>query len=97
MNDGRPLHPGQVKALLVKILTEGGNVEFRPHARQEMENDGITELQVVSVLRGGVVEPAEFINNEWRYRVRVPPLYVVVTLMAETHTAVVTAWKRTKP
>jgi hypothetical protein len=25
--------------LLVKILTESGNVEFRPHARQEMAKE----------------------------------------------------------
>ena len=97
MNDGSVLRPSQAKALLVKILTEGGNVEFRPHARQEMAKDGITELQVLSVLRGGVVEPAESINGEWRYRVRVLPIYVVVTFIAQTYMAVVTAWKRKRP
>jgi hypothetical protein len=97
MNDGDALTPTEAKALLVKILTEGGIVEYRPHARQEMAKDGITEAKVVSVLKGGVVEPAEFVNGEWRYRVRVLPIYVVVTFIAETHTAVVTAWKRKRP
>ena len=93
MNDGGPLHPSKAKALIVKILEEG-RVEFRPHARQEMQADGITEQVAISVLRGGVVEPAEQRNNEWRYRVRRLPIFVVVTFVTETHTAVVTAWKR---
>ncbi len=52
---------------------------------------------MLGVLRGGVVEPAEFINGEWRYRVRALPIYAVVTFIAQTRTAVVTAWKRKRP
>ena len=94
MNDGSALSPTAAKALLVKILTEGGRVEIRPHAHKEMADDGITEVEVFGVLRGGVVEPAERRSNEWRYRVRRSKVYVVVTFVAETHTAVVTAWRK---
>ena len=94
MNSGRALKPAEAKALLVKILIDGGSVEFRPHARREMAKDAITEAEVLEVLRGGVVEPAEWENGEWRYRARRTTVYVVVTFLAETHTAVVTAWKR---
>ena len=94
MNDGRrPLTPPQAKALLVTILDQG-RVEFRPHARKAMKERGITEAAAVAVMRGGVVEPAEMHSNEWRYRVRVLPVYVVVTFITETHTAVVTAWRK---
>jgi hypothetical protein len=54
----------------------------------------IPEAEVMEVLRGGVVEPAEWENVEWRYRVRRAKTYVVVTFLAETHTAAVTAWRR---
>ncbi len=94
MNDGDALTPDQAKALLVTILVEGGNIEFRPHARKAMAEDSITESEVMEVLRGGVVEPAEWENDEWRYRVRRQKTFVVVTFLAETHTAVVTAWRR---
>jgi hypothetical protein len=94
MNDGDALTPNQAKALLVAIVTQGGSIEFRPHARKEMAKDSIPEAEVMEVLRGGVVEPAEWENDEWRYRVRRQKTYVVVTFLAETHTAVVTAWRR---
>jgi hypothetical protein len=67
MNDGEALKPDRAKALLVKILTEDGIVEIRPHARKEMANDQILEAEVMEVLRGGAVEPAEWENKEWRY------------------------------
>ncbi len=47
------------------------------------------------MLRGGVwSNPPNGENGEWRYRVRRAKTYVVVTFLAETHTAVVTAWRR---
>ncbi len=48
---------------------------------------------VVHVLRAGVVEPAEWINGQWRYRVRAQKLYVVVRLRSETALRVITAWR----
>jgi hypothetical protein len=96
MNDGGPLTPTAARALIVKILTEGGRVEFRPPARQEMAKDKITVLEALGVLRGGVVEPAERRSDEWRYRVRRSLVHVVVTFVAETHTAVVTAWRKAR-
>jgi hypothetical protein len=61
-----------------------------------MAKDGITVDQLFAVLRGGVVEPAEFVRGTWRYRVRQSRLYVVVAFDSKTRTVVVTAW-RTKP
>jgi hypothetical protein len=45
------------------------------------------------VLRGGVVEPAEFTNQSWRYRVRQGRRFVVVTFRSESWTVVVTVWR----
>jgi hypothetical protein len=53
----------------VQIL-EHGTVEFSGHARKEMEADGISEGEVVGVLRGGVAESGEHERGSWRYRVR---------------------------
>ena len=58
-----------------------------------MANDGITVDEVLQVLRGGVVEPAEFRRDSWRYRVRQGKRYAVVTFRSETRTVVVTVWR----
>ena len=62
-----------------------------------MANDKIPEAEVMETLRGWSVlwsNPPNGENGEWRYRVRRAKTYVVVTFLAETHTAVVTAWRR---
>jgi hypothetical protein len=88
-----PLTPPAAKALLIQIL-ETGRVEFSPHALQEMAADHLSNAEVVAVLRGGVVEPAEFVRDSWRYRVRAAAVYAVVAFRSETWTVVVTAWRR---
>jgi len=88
-----PLTSSDAKHLLVKIL-ESGRVEISGHARTEMNNDNINDQDVYLVLRGGVVEPAGFERGSWRYRVRGTRLYVVVCFRSETHTVVVTAWRK---
>lgn len=69
------------------------------HALSEMAKDSMDMVDVANVLRGGVVEPAEWENGAWRYRVRTPRgLWVVVEFPedAEDELVVVTAW-RVKP
>jgi len=88
-----PLTSDQTKKLLVAILVSGV-VQFTGHARREMAGDGITEDEVIGVLRGGVVEPAEFENDRWRCRVRRTKTYVVVQFASSTKTLVVTAWRK---
>ena len=74
------------------ILTHGG-VRFSRHAFEEMKADGLTTPDVLNVLRGGVVEPPEFEQGTWRYRVRTPVAYVVVAFRSEEELVVVTAWR----
>jgi hypothetical protein len=87
-----PLHPPEAKTRLLEIL-ETGRVDISPHAWREMQADGMTIQDVFQVLRGGVVEPAEFQNQSWRYRIRQGTRYAVVTFRSETWTVVVTVWR----
>jgi hypothetical protein len=48
------------------------------------------------VLRAGVVDPAEFENGSWRYRVRTQMIVVVTAFRSETEIRVVTAWRMKK-
>ena len=50
-------------------------------------------VDAINVLRGGIVEPGEFENGSWRYRVRTQRMYVVVAFRSETELRVVTAWR----
>ncbi len=88
-----PLQPSQAKAQLVHVL-DHGTVFFSDHARTEMQKDNIGQAEALLVLRGGVVEPAEFDRGSWRYRVRVGLTYVVVAFRTDDQAVVVTAWRR---
>jgi hypothetical protein len=89
-----PLSPPAAKALIRDILANG-EVTFSEHALDEMgkEDPDITEEETFAVLRGGIVEPAEFRSGSWRYRVRAMGIYVVVAFRSETRVKVVTAWR----
>lgn len=87
-----PLTPVAAKAL-IKTILEKGTVTFSSHARAEMKKDKLDEVDVVNVLRGGVVEPGEYENGSWRYRVRTPKIVVVVAFRSEAELVVVTAWR----
>jgi hypothetical protein len=89
---GEPLDPSRARQLIRKII-DSGTFRFSGHAFQEMAKDDLTTVDCVNVLRGGVVEPAEFVSETWRYRVRTNRLYVVVAFRSETELVVVTAWR----
>ncbi|WP_129353541.1 DUF4258 domain-containing protein [Sorangium cellulosum] len=89
-----PLAPPAAKALILDTLANG-EVTFSNHALDEMskEDPDITEEEVFAVLRGGIVEPAEFRSGSWRYRVRAMGVYVVIAFRSEIRVKVVTAWR----
>lgn len=89
-----PISPPAAKALILDILANG-EVTFSNHALDEMgrEDPDITEEEAFAVLRGGIVEPAEFRSGSWRYRVRAMGVYVVIAFRSETRAKVVTAWR----
>ena len=87
-----PLRPTEARKLL-RAIVASGEVVFTSHALDEMEQDGISQADAIGVLRGGVVEPAEFENGSWRYRVRAQRLSVVAAFRSEAAAVVVTAWR----
>jgi hypothetical protein len=90
-----PLSPPEAKRLIIEIL-QTGTVSFSNHARQEMAKDGLTAVEVVNVLRGGVVEPPEWEHGSWRYRVRSGRITVVIMLRSALALVVVTAWRNVR-
>jgi hypothetical protein len=89
---GEPFTPQYARKLIRQIL-QSGTVSFSTHVFDEMAKDQLTTVDCVNVLRGGVVEPPEFRDGTWRYRVRTAALYVVVAFRSDTRIAVVTAWR----
>lgn len=91
-----PLTPTAAKALILAIVAEflNGSVRLDHHAAQEMAKDGLQMADVMNVLRGGAVEPAEMRNGTWRYPVRTARIWVVIAFRSETSLVVVTAWRK---
>jgi hypothetical protein len=87
-----PLSPPDARRLIREIL-QSGSVVLSRHAAEEMAKDSLTMVDVTNVLRGGVVDPAEFENGSWRYRVRTARIAVIVAFRSETELRVVTAWR----
>ncbi len=93
-----PLSSAAAKALIRTIL-EGGGVGYRKHALDEMATDKlgpISKMDVTNVLKGGVVEPAEYESGSYRYRVRTTKVTVVVAFQSSSVAVVVTAWRNAK-
>jgi hypothetical protein len=71
-----PLSPPFAKQLIQQVL-QSGSVSFSRHAEEEMAKDNLTMVDVTNILRGGVVDPAEFEKGSWRYRVRTARIAVI--------------------
>ena len=87
-----PLNPSDARRLIRDII-ENGDVAFSGHAQDELDKDDLTTTDVLNMLRGGIVEPAEFESGSWRYRVRTARMCVVVAFRSETELRIVTAWR----
>jgi hypothetical protein len=87
-----PLTPPDARRRIREILASGEVVSSR-HATQEMANDDLTMIDCINVLRGGVVEPAEWEHGSWRYRVHTQRIWVVVVFRSATRLMIVTAWR----
>lgn len=92
MTLSEPLSPPAARKLIRAILKDG-TVNFSKHGRDEMQKDQLVEIDVVNVLRGGAVEPAEWEHGSWRYRVRTARMAVVIAFRSEAVMVVVTAWR----
>jgi hypothetical protein len=87
-----PYKSAEAKTLIRSILVTG-NVVLLAHARKEAAKDGIVMGTILNTLRSGIVEPAEWENGAWRYRVRAAQIYVVIQFDGETILIVITTWK----
>ena len=87
-----PLDPAAAKTL-VRTILDAGTVSFSRRAREELREDGLTTVDAVNALRGGVVSPGELEHGTWRYRVRTARLVVVVAFRSEIELVVVTGWR----
>ena len=101
-----PLRETDARRLLRRLLEEGIFV-VSPHARIEMNKDKLTDVDVVNILRGGVVQPAEWENGSWRYRFLTQRMAAVAAFepdvqvvpadeddVSEMELIVVTAWRQ---
>lgn len=73
----------------------------RARQEKEMAKDGLTIVDVVNVLRGGVVQEAEYENGVWRHRARTQRIAVVFELGGDDEEepdeiVVVTAWRESR-
>jgi hypothetical protein len=89
-----PLSPPAARKLIRAILADGA-VNFSKHARDEMAKDRLAEIDIVNVLRGGIVAPGEWEHGSWRYQVRTSRMVTVVAFRSESMLVVVTAWRLT--
>jgi len=87
-----PLHPSDAKRLIRQIL-KMEQVSVTGHAERAMADDSLTMVDCVNVLDGGVVDPAEWENGSWRYRVRTARICFVIAFRSTTRLAIVTAWR----
>ena len=90
-----PVDCAKLKQLVRRIL-EDGRLEISGHARAELINDELDDVDVANVLRGGWFEPGEWENGDWRYKARTPRMCVVFSLRSEDELVVVTAWRQEK-
>jgi hypothetical protein len=103
-----PLKATDARKLLRRLLDEGKFVSpgAKTHARKEMEKDGLTDIDAVNVLRGGIVREAEWENGSWRHRVETMKIVFVATFdpepegmpgdeedLGELELIVVTGWR----
>jgi hypothetical protein len=89
--NGAPLQPDEAKARIREIV-EDGEFRWSRHAREELAKDDLESSDALNVLRAGVVEPAEWENGQWRYRVRTSRMVVVIAFV-ESGLRIVTAWR----
>jgi hypothetical protein len=74
-------------------ILASGSVILSGHVQKRLVKHRLAPVDVHNVLRGGIVEPAEFVENTWRYRVRTARIFVVVAFRSEEELSVVTAWR----
>ncbi len=86
--------PNHAAKGLIRLILANGSFAYTSHAKKELAADQLTTVDVVNVLRGGVVEFSELVDGTWRYRVRTNTIVVVVAFRSENELVVITAWRK---
>jgi hypothetical protein len=91
----QPPTAAEVRAVLRRILSSGSSaaVRFTQHALDPIAEDDLTTVDCVNVLKGGLVEEAEYEHGAWRHRVRTQRTCVVIEVLSDSEIVVVTAWR----
>jgi len=88
-----PLKRTEAKKLILSILKDGSISYAQPHAMERLRKRHISTVDCLNVLRGGTAEEAEHEKGQWRYRVHVGKMTVVVRFEDETELMIITAWR----
>lgn len=86
------MHRANAKKFIRSCL-ESGEFIIIPHAKDAMDDDRLTERDVINILLGGVVQEPEWESSEWRYHVKTQKMVPVVSLYERPNQVrVVTVW-----
>ena len=92
MLDNEPFGENTAKRLIRDCLARG-HVRWTNHATERLLERGLTTGDCVNALKSGAVDPAEWENGTWRYRVRAGEITVVIAFRDVRALTVITAWK----
>jgi hypothetical protein len=90
----QPLRATDAKKQIRLILAEGEVLFAEPHMTERMAERKLQRLDVLNVLRAGVVREAEWENGEWRHHVETPRINVVVSFPEDLLLKVITCWRK---
>ena len=77
---------------LIGVCIDHGHVSLTDHATQRCLERGLTAVDCINALKSGTVDPAEWENGTWRYRVRAGKITVVIAFRGVRALTVITAW-----
>lgn len=77
---------------LIRGCITRGSVRWTDHVLERCSERGLTTVDCVNALKSGTVDPAEWENGTWRYRVRAGKITVVIAFRDPRTLTVITAW-----
>jgi len=86
------LTPARAK-LLIRRIRESGSIALSGEARKRMQERGVSAIEIDHALRAGIVDPGEYANGSWRYRVSSHRICVVIAFDSAVELIVVTTWR----
>lgn len=89
----QPFSKVEAKKRLRKILSSGFVSYSRPHAIERLEKRNLSMVDCENVLRGGIVDEAEYENGSWRHHVRTQKIEVIIEFLSEEEVLILTAWR----